>query len=93
MGCSEDSETMGASGEGNGNPLQYSCPKNPTDRMRRQKDMTLEDETSRPEGVQRATGEEQRSVSNSSGRNGAAGPKQELWMCQWWMCLVVNVIL
>jgi len=27
---------------GNGNPLQYSCHENPTDSMKRQKDMTVE---------------------------------------------------
>ena len=48
----KNSDKTGASGEGNGNPLQYSCLKNPTDSMRRQKDMTLEDETSRLGGVQ-----------------------------------------
>ena len=48
----KNSDKTGASGEGNGNPLQYSGLKNPTDSMRRQKDMALEDETSRLEGVQ-----------------------------------------
>ena len=32
-------------GEGNGKPLQYSCLENPVNSMKRQKDMTPEDET------------------------------------------------
>ena len=45
--------------------------------MKRQKDMTPEDEPPRSEGVQYATGEEQRAVGNSSRKNDVAGPKQE----------------
>ena len=37
--------------------------------MKRQKDMTLEDEPTRSEGVQRAAGEEQRAITNSSRKN------------------------
>ena len=39
--------------------------------------MTLEDEPPRSEGVQYATGEEQRAVTNSSRKNEEAGPKQK----------------
>ena len=39
--------------------------------------MTLENETSRLEGVQYATGEEQREITKSSKKNEAAGPKQK----------------
>ena len=49
-----------------------------------QKDMTLRYESSRLEGVQYTTGEEQRPT-NSPGKNEAAGPKRkyaQLWMCQ-----------
>ena len=46
-------------GEGNGKPLQYSCLENPKNTMKRQKDMTLEDEPSRWLGVQYTTGEKQ----------------------------------
>ena len=48
--------------------------------MRRQKDMTSEDEPTRSEGVQYATGKEQR---NGSRRNEEAEPKQkqsQLWI-------------
>ena len=44
--------------------------------MERQKDMTLEDELPRSEGVQYATGEECRRITNSPRTNEAAGPKQ-----------------
>ena len=39
-------------GEGNGKPLQYSCLQNPINSMKRQKDMTPEDESPRLVGVQ-----------------------------------------
>ena len=39
--------------------------------------MTLEDEPLRSEGVQYATGEEWRTITNSSRKNEAAGPKQK----------------
>ena len=45
--------------------------------MKRQKGMTLEDEPSTLEGVQYATGEEQRAITNSSRKNEAAGQKQK----------------
>ena len=45
--------------------------------MKRQKDMTLEDEPPRLEGVQSATGEEWRTASSRSRKNEAAGPKQK----------------
>ena len=47
------------------------------DSVHRQKDTILEDELPRSEGVQYATGEEQRAVTNSSSKNEAAGPKWE----------------
>ena len=42
---------------------------------KRQKDMTPEDEPPRSEGVQYATGEEGRAITNGSKKNGDAGPK------------------
>ena len=47
------------------------------DSMKRQKDMTPEDEPSRSEGVQYATGEEHRAMTNSSRKNEVAEPKQK----------------
>ena len=44
-GIAKGSEKMWSTGgEWNGNPLQYSCLENPMNSMKRQKDMTLEDE-------------------------------------------------
>ena len=45
--------------------------------MKRQKNMINEDELPRLEGVQCATGEEQRAITNSSRKNEAVGTKQE----------------
>ena len=45
--------------------------------MKRQKDTTPEEESSRLEGVQYATGEERRALANSSSKNAAAGPKRQ----------------
>ena len=43
----ESSDEMRSTGEGNGNPLQYSCLENPMNSMKRQKDLALKDEHSR----------------------------------------------
>ena len=45
--------------------------------MKQQKDMTPEDEPLRLEGVQYATGEERKAITNSSRRNETSGPKQK----------------
>ena len=47
-------KTWSSKGE-NGKPHQNSCCKNPMNSMKRQKDITLEDEFPRLEGVQYAT--------------------------------------
>ena len=62
----EGSNKTWSTGEGNGKPLQYSCPENTMNSMKRQKDMTLKDELPRLVGVQYATGEQRR---NSSRKN------------------------
>ena len=68
----ESSDKTWSTGGGNGKPLQYSYLKNPMSRKKRQKDMTTEYKPPRSEGVQYATGEEQR---NSSRKNEETGPK------------------
>ena len=45
------------------------------DSMKRQKDTTPEDEPPSLEGVQYATGEEQRAIMNSSKKSDVVGPK------------------
>ena len=56
----ESSDKMWSTGEGNGKPLQQSCPENPMNSMKRQNDITLKDEPPRSVGVQYATGEKQK---------------------------------
>ena len=46
--------------------------------MKRQEDMMPEDKPLRSKGVQYATGEKRRVITNSSSENEVAGPKQEL---------------
>ena len=58
-------------GEGNGNPHHYSCLKNPMDSMKRQKDMTPGDKPPKLEGIQYATEEDQRAITNNSRKNEA----------------------
>ena len=62
----ESSDKTWSSGEGNGKPLQYACPENPTDSMKRQKDRILKDELPRLIGAQYATGDQWR---NNSRKN------------------------
>ena len=57
-----------------GKPLQYSCPENPINIMKRQKDRTLKDELSRSVGAQYGTGEEWR---NNSRKNEETELKQK----------------
>ena len=68
----ERSDRLWSTGGGNGRPPQYSCLEKPMNSMKRQKDMTLEDESSRLVGVQYATEEERR---NGSRKTGEAEPK------------------
>ena len=70
----ESSDKMWSTGERNGKPLQYSCLKNPMITMKRQNDMTLEDEFPRSLGAQYATGEEWR---NKVRKNEEMEPKQK----------------
>ena len=70
----ESSDKMWSTREGNGKPLQYSCPENPMNTMKRQKYMTLKDELPRSVGAQYATGEKWR---NNSRKNEKMEPKQK----------------
>ena len=70
----ERSDTMWSTGEGNGEPLQYSCHKNPMNIIKRQKYRTLKDELFRSVGAQYATGNQWR---NNSTKNEGMEPKQK----------------
>ena len=52
----KSSDKTWATGEGNGNPLQYSCQEDPMDSMKRQKVMMPKEEAPRSEGVQHGKG-------------------------------------
>ena len=93
----QSSEKMWSTGEGNGNPLQYSCLENPMNSMKRQNGMTLENELPRSVGAQYATGEEWR---NNSRKNEETEPKQKehpvvevtgngskIWCCKEQYCM------
>ena len=56
----ESSDKTWSTGEGSGNPLQYSCLENPMNSMKKQKDRTLKDELPRSVGAQYATGDQWR---------------------------------
>ena len=54
--------------------------------MKKQRDKTPEEELPRSEGVQYATGEEQRTIINSFKKMKQLGQSKndaQLWMCQW----------
>ena len=70
----ESSDKMWSTGEGNGKPLQHSCPENPMNSTKRQKDVTLKDEPPGLAGVQYATGDQWR---NNSRKNEEMKLKQK----------------
>ena len=70
----ESSDKTWSTGEGNGNPLQYSCLENPMNSKKRQKDRKLKDELPRSVGAQYATGDQWR---DNSRKNEGMEPKQK----------------
>ena len=70
----ERSDRMWSTGEGNGNPLQYSCLENPMNSMKRQNDRILKEELPGSVGAQYATGDQCR---NNSRKNEGMKPKQK----------------
>ena len=68
----ESYDKMQSTGEGNGKPLQYSCPENPMNSKKKQKDRTLKDELPRSVDAQYATGDQWR---NNSRKNEETEPK------------------
>ena len=71
----KSSDRSWSTGGGNDNPVLYSCLKNPMSCMKRQKDMTPEDEPPKSVGIQYATEEEWRAITYSSRKNKMARPK------------------
>ena len=77
----ESSDKTWSIGEGSGKPLQYSCPENPMNSMKKQKDRTLKEELPRLVGAQNATGDQWR---NNSRKNEETEPKQKQHPgCDW----------
>ena len=70
----ERSDRMWSTGEGNGKPLQYSCPENPMNTMKRQNDRILKEELPRLVGAKYATGDQRR---NNSRKNEGMELKQK----------------
>ena len=70
----EVSDKMWSTGQ-NGKSLQYHFLENSMNSMKRQKDMTPDDEPPRLEGAQYTTGEDQRAITSSPTKNEVAGPK------------------
>ena len=77
----ERSDRMWSTGEGNSNPVQYSCLENAMNSMKRQNDRILKEELPRSVGTQYATGDQQR---DNSRKNEGIEPKQK-------QCPVVDV--
>ena len=77
----ERSDKMWSTGEGNGQPFQYSCIESPMNSTKRQKDRTLKDELPRLVDAKYATGEEWK---NSTRKNEETEPKRK-------QCPVVDV--
>jgi len=65
---------MWSTGEGKGNPFQYSCLEILMNRMKRQNDRTVKEELPRSVGAQYATGDRWR---NNSRKNEGIEPKQK----------------
>ena len=70
----ERTNRVWSTGEGNGNPPQYSCVENPMNSMKRQNDRILREELLRSVGAQYATGDQWR---NNSRKNERMEPKQK----------------
>ena len=70
----KSSDKMWSTGEGNGEPLQYSCLEKPMNCMKRLQDRTLKDELPRSVGAQYATGDQWRS---NARKNKETEPKQK----------------
>ena len=67
----ESSDKMWSTAEGKGKPLQYSCPENPMNSMKRQNDSILKEELPRSVGTQYVTGDQWR---NNSRKNEETEP-------------------
>ena len=81
----EISDKTWSTGEGKGNPLQYSCLENLMNSMKRQNDRILKEQFTRSISAQYATGDQWR---NNSRKDEGMKPKQKQY--QLWMWLVIE---
>ena len=89
----KSSDKMWSPGEGNGNPLQYSCLESLKGSMKRQKDMSLKDEDPPPPPGQKVSN---MLLGKCRGQFLIAAERMELLDqsendAQLWTCLVVKV--
>ena len=76
----ESSDKTWSTGEENSKPLQYSCFENPRNIIKRQKDMTLEDELPRSAGAQYATEKSKEIASEGMKRLSQSKNNDQMWM-------------
>ena len=77
------SEKTWSTGKGNGKPLQYSCPENPMNNMKRQKDRAPKDEFPKSVGAQYANGDQWRNNSRKNEENRAKAKTTPSCRCDW----------
>ena len=85
----KSSDKSWSTGGGNGNPLQYSCHENPTDSMKRQKDMTVEQLLIAPERMKWL--KKKPKAKNHEADTLSCGCVSSGYNIQLWMCPVVKV--
>ena len=77
----ESSDKTWSTGEGNGNPLQYSCLENPMSNMKRQREMTLKDQHPRLVVVHYALKKRGEMAPEGMKKLSQSRNKTQLWMC------------
>ena len=88
----KNSDKMWSTGGGNGDPLEYSCHKNPMNSMKKQKDMTLENEPPGQKVSNMLLGKRGGQLIITPGRMKRLGQSRIIFLeAQLWMCLVVKV--
>ena len=74
------SDRIWATGEGKGNPLQYSCLENSLNSTKRQKDMALKDELPRSVGVNMLLQKSGEITPETMKRQSQSENSAQLWM-------------
>ena len=88
----KSSDKLWSTGGGNGDPLKYSCHKNPMNSMKKQKDMTLENEPPGQKVSNMLLGKRGGQLIITPVRMKKLGQSRNFFLeAQLWMCLVVKV--